>query len=304
MSTEITRKSIVELLGPPADISSIKDDSESSFSQVAFELYKETSIVAVIASNLSYSSDSEKGALPLYQAVEAALIVRISKFMASVLALLCDKNREHGEVIMALNRCISESAIKLRFFCERADDEDFDNFIKSSLKPEKDLFDTVQKNIAKRGKALAIETRIINSVSRVFRSSGITKIDELERIPKRKNYIEFLRALGMEENYPMLQGVPSHSIHGNWVDLLLHHLEERDGAFLPKPDSVVPDTRLLCPINMLILTAVRSYIVKHFLNNHDEINILLNRIDNLIERNMEVEALHEKYLSLGAVGAK
>lgn len=297
MGIKVTEKSINDLIGPPTDISSIGTDPKKSVSEIAFDLYRETAIVAIVSSHLYESYDPIKGALPRDQAIEAGLLIRIIKFMASVLALLCDKTREHGEVIMALNRCITESAINLRFFCEKATQQDFDEFVKSSLKPEKETYTIIQENVSKRGEALPIETRMINSINRVFRNSGVTGVNELNSIPKRKGYKSILKTMGMESDYPMLQGVPSHAIHGTWVDLMLHHLEEVDSGFRPKPDPTRPDARLICPINMIVLTAVKSYVDKRFPRGHEGISTLLARIDDLIERNIKIDALHEERFS-------
>ncbi len=297
MSAEATEKSINDLLGLPTDISSIGANLKESFSKVAFDLYRETAIVAVVSSCLYESYNPHKGVLLRDQAIEAGLIVRITKFMASVLALLCDKTRKHGEVIMALNRCITESAINLKFFCKKATQHDFDEFVKSSLKPEKETYIFIQKNISKRGKVLPVETRMLNSINRVFQSSGVAGVDELNSIPKRKDYKRILTIMGMESLYPMLQGVSSHSIHGTWVDLILHHLEENNSGFRPKPDPTTPDVRLLCPINTIVLISIRSYVSKHFSRKHEGVLSLLDRIDNLIERNDKVDALHEERLS-------
>lgn len=297
MVKRFTKKTINELIGSPTDISGIESGSKTSFTEVAFNLYRETSTIVISSSHIFESYSLGKGRLSINQAICVGLLVRIAKFMASILALMCDGVREHGEVIMCLNRCIIESAMKLRFFCERASKKDFDDFIKSSLKPEKDLYNSIQDNIKKRGKTLPIEKRKLNSINRVLEYSGISGIDELSSIPRRKNYKEILKSIGMESNYNMFQEVPSHSIHGSWVDLALHNLKKDKIGFMPNPDPVHTDPRLLCPINMIILTALRSYLNKYFTQNHEGLKVLLARIDDLIERNKKADELHEKNLS-------
>jgi hypothetical protein len=218
--------------------------------------------------------------------------------MKAVMALVVDKVSEHGEVIMALNRCITESAANLRFFCEKATDEDFEEFIKSSLKPEKEQYAFIQENIKRRGSILPIETRMLKSITDVFQTSGVTEreINNLT-IPRRKDYKVILTTLGMESIYPMLQGIQSHSIHGSWVDLVKHHLEEVTSGFRPKPEPVIPDPRLLCPINIFVLKATESYVRKYFSEGDEGVSVLLSRITDLIDRIKKVDALHEEKLS-------
>lgn len=296
MSEEVTEKSISDLLGLPTDISNINPDSGDAFSKVVFDLYRETVIAVVVSAHLYESYDPSEGVLSRNQAIGAGLVIRIAKFMKPVMALLVDKVSEHGEVIMALNRCITESATNLKFFCEKATDQDFEDFVKSSLKPEKEEYIIIQENIKRRGSTLPIETRMLNSINRVFKISGITEIDKLT-IPRRKDYKSILTALNMESIYPMLQGIPSHAIHGSWVDIVLHHLEEAGSGFRPKPESVTPDPRLLCPINIFVLTAVESYVRKYFPKNHNGISILLVRVADLVERLTKIDSLHERKLS-------
>lgn len=159
MSIEASKKSIDDLLGPPTDVS-VVDTDPKLLSKVALDLYRETAIVAVVTSHLFEALGSGSEALPRNQSIGAGFIVRIAKFMASVLSLLCDKMQNHGETIMVLNRCIIESAINLRFFCEVAEQKDFDDFVISSLKPEKEQYIFIQTNIRNRGNSLPIETRM------------------------------------------------------------------------------------------------------------------------------------------------
>ncbi len=294
---EATKNSIQNLLGKPVDISDVSVNSPGTISRSAFDLYKETAIVAIASSNLYESYEPEKGALTRNQAIEAALLVRVAKFMSATMALLVDKVKEHGEVIMTLNRCIIESAVKLRFFTEKAKQRDFDDFVKSSLEPERNLYLTIQQSIEKRGETLPIETRMLNSINRVFKNSGVTNVDELKYIPRPKNYRSILKELNIESLYPVLQGVPSHSIHGTWVDLIQHHLEEHEMGFRPKTESKKPDPRLMCPISVVVLTAIKSYLNKYFPSSNEAIAVLLKRIDDLILRNMKVDSIHEQYLS-------
>lgn len=290
----INDQSVNEVLGPPADISGIEEASKSDLTKIAFELYRETAMVAVLASNLFEDSDLMGGSLPRGQAIEVGFMVRIAKFMKSVLALICDRAGEHGEVIMALNRCITETAANLIFFCEVATDEDIEHFIKSSLRPEKEQSLQIQENIARRGSTLPIENRMLNSINRIFRNSGIGDTSELDNIPKRKDFKQILIAINLEYAYPSLQGISSHAVHGTWVDLMLHHLEEASSGFKPKPESVTADSRLLSPVNTFVLMGIRAYILKYFSEGHEGIPLLLARIEALIERNRLVDSFDEQ----------
>jgi hypothetical protein len=289
MATELNEASLKKVLGGPTDVSG----TDASLPEIAFNLYKETTALVIFVSSLSGSPDLS---LSRNHAIEAGLAVRLTKYMTAVLALMVDKVREHGDVIFTLNRCIAESAINLRFFSEAAQAADYDEFVKSSLRPERDQQRLIDANIQARGHELPIEARMSRSIARVFRLSGVSDISELDKVPKRKDYRKILEAIGRGDAYPMLQGVPSHMVHGTWVDLVLHHLEESGTGFKPKLDPFRPDARLLLPPCLLVAEAVRGYIQSRF-GGHHAVELLLARIDDLLDRIRIVNESHEVQLS-------
>lgn len=294
MSELLDENTINEMLGNPTDISCIESGNKECFDRLAFELYKETALISILVSNIFKSVDGGTS-FDRNQAISVGLLVRITKYMGSVIALLVDKVGNHGEVITTLNRCILESAIKLRFFCEKATSQDYENFIKSSLKPEKEAYEQIEKNIQERGIELPTEKRMKESIKKTLRLSGYVMTD-LSSIPQFINYKDILISLGMGDFYSFGQGIPSHSIHGDWVELLLNNLKESGIGFTPKPEHLNPDARLICPINIFILDAIKSYLSKYFTG--EEIPILLfNRITDLENRNSKVNASHEDSLS-------
>jgi hypothetical protein len=289
-------KIIDEILGKPVDISEIEKGQSKSYTKVAFELYKETASVSVFVSHLFESYGDKNGYLERNQALCAGLIIRIAKLMKSVLNLLIDRVSEHGETIITINRCIIESAVKLKFFCEKATEQDFDNFVKSSLKPEKEAYQNIKDKIQERGEELPIEKRMLDSIERTFKRSGYS-IDDLNQISGFKNYKDILIDLGMESAYPFIQGIGSHSIHGDWVEILLHNIKDVEGGFVPKPESLAPNSKVICPINELILNSITSYLHKYFSHHSDVVSIISARIDDLRERNLRVDKLHEDSLN-------
>jgi hypothetical protein len=293
MYAKITEELLSELTGNYTDVSSIKKEN---CTELAFYLFRETAILVILVSSILKSIDDDNKALPRNQAICAGLLVRIMKFMGAVLSLMIDRVRDHGEVIMATNRCIIESSINLKFFCDKASEQDFDLFVKSGLGPDKELFDNIQENISNRGHELPIETRMLRSINNLFKISGVSDLTELDNIPRWKNYKTILRELDLESAYAALQRIPSHLVHGTWPDLAMHHLEAIEGGFEPNLDSITPDPRLLCPINNIVLLSVKSYIEKYF-SDVDGIALIIDKADDLIKRNDAVDRFHESSLS-------
>ena len=292
MYAKITEELLSELTGNYTDVSSIKKEN---CTELAFYLFRETAILVILVSSILKSIDDDNKALPRNQAICAGLLVRIMKFMGAVLSLMIDRVRDHGEVIMATNRCIIESSINLKFFCDKASEQDFDLFVKSGLGPDKELFDNIQENISNRGHELPIETRMLRSINNLFRISGISDLTELDNIPRWKSYKAILRELDLESAYASLQRIPSHLVHGTWPDLAMHHLEVIDDGFEPNLDSITPDSRLLCPTINLVLLSVKAYIEKYF-SDVDAIAFITDKADDLIVRNNTVDQFHESSL--------
>ena len=59
-----------------------------------------------------------------------------------------------------------------------------------------------------------------------------------------------------------VQRIPSHAVHGTWVDLVMNHLDydAKNGVFMPHPDFGLVDARLLGPIAIFVLDATKAYL--------------------------------------------
>jgi len=264
--------------------------------KLAFELYKETAgVLIVCASSLVSYEEPAELKFNRNQAICVGLLVRIVKFMRATLAILSHGD-DLGEVILALLRCIGESAINVRYLILKNDDSLFNQYVKVSLGPEGEMYDMIKENIEKRkGETLPVEARMLASIERLCKISGV-KIEEVNR-----KHVEWggtmrdrLKALGIEKLYAAVQRIPSHAIHGTWADLALHHLEVKPGGFAAKFKDSPVDTRILAPICLFVLAAVKDY-YERFLAPSPEARPLNTRIDDLIDRLERVNLAHEEW---------
>ena len=290
-----------QLLGKPVPVAEDRLREcvgRKSFSSLGIELYKEATRIVELCSYVHTGISPEETALPRNQAVCAGLLVRISKFMTAVSCLFSEKP-DCGDVVLVLNRCIVESATNLRFLVRKNEDRFFDQFVKFSFGPEREFYDLIQKNIEKRGgETLPIEERMMKSINRACQGSGVILSDVR---PKTGDWGGGLRnrliTLGMGEAYSMLQRLPSHAVHGTWVDLFQHHLTYSDNSgFRPDLTWSRVDCRLLLPICVFSLAAGHTYLEAYF-TSATELDPLYERISDLIERIKTVEASHENWFS-------
>ncbi len=286
------------LVGPPVEVTEEVIDASRThqrFGALIYELYKETGRV-VCAISAAFSGDQgEAVAFDRNQAICVGLLVRISKLMASVVKLSADI--EHGETILALNRCIIESAVNVRYLLLKDDEGLYDKFVTSSLVAERELYDMIQGNIeARNGERLAIEEGMIESIEATCEQSGV----ELEAVNRRAerwggSFRDKLTAIGEDPSaaYTVLQRMSSHYIHGDWVDLVKNHLVSADSGFEPNWDHLSTDGRLLGPIGIYVVDAAREYLVKYF--DPPSAEPLLQRLDSVQQRLIEVEASRQDW---------
>jgi hypothetical protein len=285
----------LELLGEPVSIDEAilaRAIAENRCSALAFDLYKEALTVVIVASHIS---TNEGGGFKRSQAICVGLMVRIAKFMTTVLQLTAGGDRR--EVVLALSRSILESAVNLRFLLHKNRFEVFDAFVRTSLAPERELFDVIKSNIADRGGTeLPIETRMLDSIEKLARLSGLSIKDVS---PKRQEWAGSLRdrmkAIGEDYMYLFSQRLPSHAVHGSWVDLLLHHLDDQGDAFVPDSEWKGVDARLLNPIALVVLQSVEAYL-EQFYGTSPDVQVIRRRLVDLNQRISKADQAHETWM--------
>ena len=89
---------------------------------------------------------------------------------------------------------------------------------------EKDLWNTIKENINLNSEeVLNIEKRMQISIQNSFESSDF-EIEEVNRSSKWKSIKSRAENIFSEQFYSVFYGIGSHSIHGNWQDILSNNL--------------------------------------------------------------------------------
>ena len=283
--------SIEEVLRPPVEISEdlLEHCRETGqFGPLLLELYMEAGGLVCISSSVYVHHNEDSLKLDRNQAICAGLLVRMSKLMQSVIKLSADI--EHGETVEILDRCILESAVNLMYLLKLDDDQVYDRFVRSGLLGECELYDFIQGNIESRGgKTLGIEESMLRSINDTLEQSGITVEEiDLKAGNGMVNLRERMNAIGLgPQSYTALARIPSHAIHGDWVDLVLNHLERREDGFLPDWNHLSTDGKLLAPVAALALEAAKAYLANFF--NQNEAQALYDRLESVKARLLEVE---------------
>jgi len=219
------------------DITSISAYTrEGQFTSLAVELLKETAILtSLLAGTHQLEENNNPRRWTRNEAVLAGLMVRLSKLQRGFLDQACQHRREIADIIF---RPLVENIVNLTFLLTKDDPALVEEYIEYSLRTEKRLLIEIEDNIKEQGFELPIEQRMKASIMRVFEQSGFAPemVDENNFRPWGGNIKKRARTAGMEEGYLSIMGLPSHAIHGNWQDLITHHLEYENGEFSPKTE--------------------------------------------------------------------
>jgi len=272
-----------------------KFDSEEKFMSLAVELFKE---VGHITSILSCAYRLDKNNNPRKwdrnEAILGGLMIRTNKLQIGFLDQICQKHLEIANIIF---RCLGEDIINLIYLLKSGTDELFNEFIEYSLRGEKRLINIINRNITERGYEIPIETRMKHSIERALRISSFTfdQVDENKWKPWGEKIYERAKKVGMEEIYFALFSLPSHAIHGNWQDLITHHLDYENGEFSPKTEWSYPRPQPILSVALLTAEVNKLYLDEIIPDCPDKDRII-KMLNDIFHRIRIVDELHEQFL--------
>lgn len=196
--------------------------------------------------HIIYLKYFDKDEEPLYlerdEAVVAGNLVRLIKLNTSFLQNICELKME---IALILNRCIAETGINLKYLLIQSESNVRRNYIKHSLITEKDLWNTIKENIKHNSEeVLNIEKRMQISIQNSFESSDF-ELDEVNRSSKWKSIKSRADEVFNEQFYKVFYGMGSHSVHGNWQDVLSYNLNGIDDKFKVKIEWNKPKPQLM-----------------------------------------------------------
>jgi len=264
--------------------------SEHDYIGLSVKLLIETGSYVCIAGNIIPPSGK---AWNRHEAVLVGHLVRLYKLISALLDQTCQHRRETSFIFA---RLAFECIVNTMFLIKNDRPEITQSYIEHSMRHEKRLRDRIQVNMAARGgEVWPIEKRMLASIERSARDSGV----DLDRIDPTKNWagknlFEKAEDVGLDEAYLGAFAGPSHSVHGNWQDLLEYHLEGEDGGFLADFEWHPPRPQLLTTVAHLTIITLGEFF--------SEIigpagNAVAEELPDLHERVQRLVHLHEEFLA-------
>jgi len=266
--------------------------SEDEFNELAVKLGVEFgSWVCVSASLLP---GAERG-WNRHESVLAGHLVRFYKLVSGILDQTCQHRREMAFIF---GRLAFECVTNIQYLVKTNSPEVYDSYIAYSLRHEKRLQAKILENIKLRGgEILPIEQRMLSSIAASFETSGLASEQITKQMMERwKNVDLYQRAkqVGLDEAYLGMFAGPSHSVHGNWQDLIEYHLVSKENGFFPQLEWRHPRPQLLGTIIILGLETLMIYLEHAFeeASHHIDPNL-----EDLLERAYTFNRGHENFIS-------
>jgi hypothetical protein len=267
-------------------------ENENSFMDGYVELLKQTiELLYLIVGKRYCDENGEPKRITKDEAVVGGNITRLIKLNTSFLQNICERKLE---ICYILNRCIAETTINLQFMLLESEENVLRNYIKYSLITEKELWNTIKENIKKRnGDTLDIEIRMQKSIENSFDKSDF-ELEEVNRSSKWKSIAKRANLVAGEMFYNVFYGLSSHSVHGNWQDILLNNLEKDGDGF--KINLKWNETRpqIMDTVIFFNLVLVKTFIEKKYPNKNEK---YLEKISELFSYHNNLRIEHEKLIS-------
>jgi hypothetical protein len=224
------------------------------------------------------------------EAIIGGNLTRLIKLNTSFLENICNGKLE---ICYILNRCMAETAINTQFMIVEGEENVLRNYIKYSLITEKELWNKIKDNVEDRNdEKLHIEERMQKSIERSFNSSDFD-LENVNRSSKWKSIAKRAEYVAGDQFYKIFYGLGSHSIHGNWQDILMNNLTKEDDEFKINLEWNRPRPQIMDGAIGMNLLLTKSFVEKEKLK---ESKLYLEKTELLMNYQSDLLNEHEKYL--------
>jgi hypothetical protein len=266
-------------------------DDHGEFSYLAVEIFKEISILIVTVSSIKRSSGGVE--IP-YNREEAAVFGNLVRYCKISSAYLEQYTKKRAETCMILLRSLMETYINLKYFLKYKDQHTISHYIKHSLKQEKLLLESIRQKEGKDPALQHIEMRMKDSINRSIKDSGFTE-EEISNSSKWADKVKQRLNEIIDPSLYIIYGNSSHSVHGNWQDLLFFHLSKSGDGFVQKTEWTTPTIQLIAPLTLMSCDLLRNF-AEEVIPASKNKDVLLEEIKDIFLRAWKLDKLHEKFI--------
>jgi hypothetical protein len=149
-------------------------------------------------------------------------------------------------------------------------------------------------NGSRNGEISPIEERIKKSIEKSFDSSDF-ELDEVRNSSKWKSILSRAQKVASPNFYEIFYGISSHSIHGNWQDILFNHLKKENNEFLLNLDWVRPRPQIMDGVIILNLETTILFAERE-LNGISDKDLIIKKCELLKGYHKELVDRHEELM--------
>ena len=269
--------------------------SEEDFMKLSVDIMVEVGQYICVAACIL---PGDRKAWSLHEAILGGHLVRLYKLFHAILDQTCKRRRE---TTIAFARMAFECIINLKYLLKNASPKLFKSYIQYSLKHENKLRTEIMNNIESRGgEVWHIERRMLNSIDRSFQISECSP-EEIKSVKLKdwggKNLFEKAKDVGLSEAYLAAIGGPSHSVHGNWQELIEYNIEKNENGFVPIFEWHTPRPQLSNAVCYQCVIVTIEYLTYLKYLGPEEIDKIIEKLRGLLSRVALLEELHERFLN-------
>ncbi len=264
--------------------------NEEPFVHASFELLKETMGLLAAVAGLRKGSQQEDG-LERNQAILVGHFVKSTKLMKGLIRQLADGH--DGDLQLPVFREILESIGTVRYLLgDDGSGTRFDSYVNDSMIAEREFKKDVDEQVARRGRTIPIEKRILKSIAESFTAAGVEESDLPARNkngwPSAEKRVE---ALGPVAYSAYRMG--SNAIHGAFADVEKNHLTRKGAKFEVDFSPVQFRPQPLVSISLLANDVMLSYLDEWV---PEATASFMDRLVSLRLKLSEVDTQHEIFL--------
>lgn len=264
--------------------------SESDYVGLALSLVIETGSYIGVTANIIPPRESRRW--NRHEAVLIGHLVRLYKLIDAMLDQTC---RHRRETMVIFARLAFECVVNAMFLIKNHRPEVVASYVEHSMRHEKRLRDRILTNVAQRGGVvLPIEARMLNSIQACAAKSEV----DLDRISPTqnwsgKNLFDKAKEVGLDDAYLGAFAGPSHSVHGNWQDMLEYHLECQSEGYAAEFSWHQPRPQILTALAFWVTYLLEAFFAKIVGPVGDE---FAQKLPDLRARVALFDELHEEFL--------
>ena len=224
-----------------------------------------------------------------YTQLEATVVGNIVRIFKLYDMLTFNLSQNFTEIVAILIRLIIESGGYLNYLIN-SNDKSKRNYILISHKSNKFQLKELLSIKANR-KLKPIEQRMYERILRLLKEDGLNETEILENKQWKldgKPVEQLLKKSAYDFGF---RGSSVH-VHGSWHDLSIYHLSNIKDGYLPRTEYYPPDSRYLNPISILMIGYLTEFLKW---NKSDPQNILTDLLNDIKNKAIEFELLHEKF---------